>query len=137
MIVSSFVLSGTCWIGILNRTGTYHPAPARQGTWLKFSAVSTIAISNTVVISYRTFSSTGWRRPIGCLKLQVILRKRATNYRAFFRKMTYKDKASYGSSPPCSGLTFKNSYLQQDKTSSRIPMAEFLKRSRFQIYYTT
>ena len=27
---------------------------------------------------------TGWRRPIGCLKLQVIFRKRATNYRALF-----------------------------------------------------
>ena len=44
---------------------------------------------------------TGWRRPIGCLKLQVIFRKRATNHRALLRKMTYKDKASYGSSPPC------------------------------------
>jgi len=44
---------------------------------------------------------TGWRRPIGCLKLQVIFRKRATNYRALLRKITYKDKASYGSSPPC------------------------------------
>jgi len=43
---------------------------------------------------------TGWRRPIGCLKLQVIFRKRATNYMALLRKMTYKDKASYGSSPP-------------------------------------
>jgi len=43
----------------------------------------------------------GWRRPIGCLKLQVIFRKRATNYRALFWKMTYGDKASYGSSPPC------------------------------------
>jgi len=41
---------------------------------------------------------TGWPRPIGCLKLQVILRKRAT--RALLRKMTCKDKASYGSSPP-------------------------------------
>jgi len=44
---------------------------------------------------------TGWRRPIGCLKLQVIYRKRATNYRALLRKTTHKDKASYGSSPPC------------------------------------
>jgi len=44
---------------------------------------------------------TGWRRPIGCLKLQFIFRKRATNYRALLRKMTYKDKASYGSSPIC------------------------------------
>jgi len=48
---------------------------------------------------------TGWRRPIGCLKLQVIFRKRATNYRALLRKMTYKDKASYGSSPPCGTAT--------------------------------
>ena len=47
-------------------------------------------------------SSTGWRRLIGCLKLQVIFRKRATNYRALLREMTYKDKASYGPSPPCS-----------------------------------
>jgi len=45
--------------------------------------------------------NTGWRRPIGCLKLQFIFRKRATNYRALLRKMTHKDKASYGSSPPC------------------------------------
>jgi len=44
---------------------------------------------------------TGWRRLIGCLKLQVIFRKKATNYRALLRKMTYEDKASYGSSPPC------------------------------------
>jgi len=43
---------------------------------------------------------TEWRRPIGCLKLQVIFRERATNYRAFFWKMTYKDKASYDSTPP-------------------------------------
>ena len=44
---------------------------------------------------------TGWWRPIGCLELQLIFRKRATNCRALLRKMTYKDKASYGSSPPC------------------------------------
>ena len=44
---------------------------------------------------------TGWRRPIGCLKLQVNFRKRATNYRALLRKMTYKDKALCESSPPC------------------------------------
>jgi len=43
----------------------------------------------------------GWRRLIGCLNLQVIFRKRATNYRALLRKMTYEDKASYDSTPPC------------------------------------
>ena len=44
---------------------------------------------------------TGWRRPIGCLQLQVIFSKRANDYRALLRKMTCKDKASCGSSPPC------------------------------------
>ena len=34
---------------------------------------------------------TGWRRFIGCFKLQVIFRKRATNYRALLRKMNYED----------------------------------------------
>jgi len=42
-------------------------------------------------------SITRWRRPVGCLQLQVIWHKRATNYRALLRKMTYKDKASYDS----------------------------------------
>jgi len=45
--------------------------------------------------------STKWQRPIGCLKLKVIFRTRATNYRALLRKMTCEDKAFVGSSPPC------------------------------------
>jgi len=40
---------------------------------------------------------TGWRRLIGYFKLQVVFRKRATNYRALSRKLTYGDKASYDS----------------------------------------
>ena len=40
-------------------------------------------------------------RPLGCLKLKVIFRQKATNYRALLRKMTHKDKASYGFLPPC------------------------------------
>ena len=44
---------------------------------------------------------TGWRRLIGCLKLQVNFRKRATNYRALLQKMTHEDKASYDSTSPC------------------------------------
>ena len=43
--------------------------------------------------------NTGWWRPIGCLKSQVIYRTRATTYRALLRKMTYKDKACYDSTP--------------------------------------
>ena len=44
---------------------------------------------------------TGWRRLIGSPKLQIIFHERATKYRSLLRKMTYKDKGSYESSPPC------------------------------------
>ena len=47
----------------------------------------------------------GWRRPIGCLQLQVIFGKRATNYTALLQKTTSAHKASYGSSPLCSSHT--------------------------------
>ena len=45
--------------------------------------------------------TTGWRKPRGCLKLQVFFHKRAIDHRALFRKLTHKDKASYATSPPC------------------------------------
>ena len=56
------------------------------------------------VMSHLWFSRatrTGWRRLIGYPKLQIILHKGATKYRSLLRKMTYKDKGSYESSPPC------------------------------------
>jgi len=37
--------------------------------------------------------------------LQIIFHKRATKYRSLLRKMTYKDKGSYESSPPCTYIT--------------------------------
>jgi len=49
---------------------------------------------------------TGWQRCIGRLKLQVTFRKRATKYRSLLRKITYQDKASYGSSPPCTSFSW-------------------------------
>ena len=47
------------------------------------------------------YSSTWWQRCIECLKLHVSFRKRAIDNMTLFRKMTYNDKASYGSSLPC------------------------------------
>jgi len=44
---------------------------------------------------------TGWRRLIGSPKLQIIFNKRAIKYRSLLQKMTFKDKGSYESSPPC------------------------------------
>ena len=48
-----------------------------------------------------THECTGWRRLIGSPKLQIIFHKRATKYRSLLWKMTYEDKGSYESSPPC------------------------------------
>jgi len=67
---------------------------------------------------------TGWRRPIGCLKLQIIFCKRATNYRALLRKMTYKDKASYESSTPCNNTRLGgqlSAYRKQKHCACTIP----------------
>jgi len=48
---------------------------------------------------YRSYT-TGWRRLITSPKLQIIFHKRATKYRSLLRKMNYKNKGSYKSSPP-------------------------------------
>jgi len=47
------------------------------------------------------YIATGWRRLIESPKLQIIFHKRATKCKALLRKMTYSDKGSYKSSPPC------------------------------------
>ena len=66
---------------------------------------------------------TGWRRLIGSPKLQIIFHKRATKYRALLRKMSYKDKGSYESSPPCSIYrpmnTFDTSWTTGNISGSR------------------
>jgi len=54
-----------------------------------------------LVLSVCVKIDTEWQRCLGYLKLQVFFRNRATNYRTLLRKMTSKDKVSYGSSPPC------------------------------------
>jgi len=53
------------------------------------------------IVHWSTDDTTGWRKLIGSPKLQIIFHQRATKYRALLRKMTYKDKGSYKSSPPC------------------------------------
>jgi len=77
----------------------------------------------SLALSEEHWTITGWRRPIGCLKLQVIYRKKATNYRALLRKMTWKDMASYGSSPPCTferRIAIKSFRMRSFKWFSRL-----------------
>jgi len=80
-------------VHIYTHTHTY-VAPRRK-------ANITIHAHKANMMIHARKANTGWRRLIGCLKLQVISRKRATNYRALLRKMTYEYKASYASWPPC------------------------------------
>ena len=56
-----------------------------------------------MIAIYRCLEATTtlWRRLIECLKLHVVFRKRATNYKALSRKIMCKDKTSYGGSPTC------------------------------------
>ena len=66
-----------------------------------------VCCSVTQCISYTDTDiggATEWRRIIGSPKLQVIFHKRATKYTSLLRKMTYKDKGSYESLPPCIAL---------------------------------
>ena len=51
-----------------------------------------------------------WPGCIGCLKLQISFCKRATNFRALWRKTNYQDKACYVSSPLCTEFTVPSEY---------------------------
>ena len=64
-----------------------------------FSFVSTL-----IYLSCSHRASTRWRRLIGCLKVQIIFHPRATKYRSLLQKITYTDKASYHSTPPCNSV---------------------------------
>ena len=68
----------------------------QRALWLLISVYMLVNFCLHMIV----YTHTEWRRPIECLKLQVIFGKRATNYRTLLRKMTYKDKASYASSSP-------------------------------------
>jgi len=56
-------------------------------------------VQNTCAFVHNTYI--GWRRFIGCRDLRVSFRKRATSHRTLLQKLTYKDKASYVSTPFC------------------------------------
>jgi len=66
------------------------------------SSIYTCALCKKMTSSiYTCAHCTGWQRLIGSPKLQIMFHKIATKFRSLLRKMTYKDKGSYESSPPC------------------------------------
>ena len=58
-------------------------------TWImhRYTVYDTLSVSTIVWVS-----TTEWRRPVGYLKMQIIFRRRATNYRALLWKITCEDK---------------------------------------------
>ena len=64
--------------------------------WKRLSCIRLLSIPmDSHLFTIQAGASIVW------LKLLVIFRQRATNYRALLRKITCKDKASYDSTPPC------------------------------------
>ena len=63
-----------------------------------------VSVCVGALLCARLIRCTGWRRLIGCLKLQVMFRKRATNYRALLQKTTCEDMAPYDPTPPCTSV---------------------------------
>jgi len=82
-------------------TSMYCVIGAYMYQWYIECLVIWLVTNHTTIVPIIQCMIAKWPRPIGCLKLQVIFRKRANNYRALLRKMICKDKASYDSTPPC------------------------------------
>ena len=78
-----------------------HTSPKRKSGSVLWSPQRSPMVTSLRVMVTAMVIRTGWRRLIGSPKLLIIFHKRANKYRSLLRKMTYKDKGSYESSPPC------------------------------------
>jgi len=72
--------------------------------WMSHAACMTSKVTHMNELRH---THTEWRRPVVCLKLQVIFRKRATNYMALLRKMTYKIRHPMSLRHPVHDLSHK------------------------------
>ena len=81
---------------------THGPTKKLAGKILRWGEARAHTYTNIIEQTNNSAPHTGWRRCIGCLKLQVNFRKRATNYRALLRKNDlWRQGILWGSSPPC------------------------------------
>ena len=99
------------YVRVFSRIWTSHVTQLKikdpSGTWRVCSKPSE-SFSDITGFTGVCNGDTEWRRLIGSPKFQIIFHKRATNYRALLRKMTYKDKASYASPQACMRCIYMN-----------------------------
>jgi len=82
-----------------NTAETHQDKATDMCTWVNthmhmyMSKYSYAYVHEYILICICKCRRTQWRRCIGCLKLQVSFRKRATHYKALLREMTCKNKA--------------------------------------------
>ena len=96
-------------VSFIKKSASFWKEYLRGYSWAQLTSFWSPVAWLTSVVFKRIYEGTlehiGWRRLIGSPKLQIIFHKRATKYRALLRKMTYKDKGSFESSPLCSPPT--------------------------------
>ena len=110
-------------LGTVDRDSMYIYVCVHIYTYIAFILVTVARHSGS---PYTPTYDTGWRECIGCLKLQVCFRKRATNFRGLDPKMTYKDKASYVVTPPCSTRERSNQSTSYPCQTRRTPFQRYL-----------
>ena len=109
--------SFTCATWLIHMFDVFHDLSIRKSvTWLVCTCDVTPRENGWILWREIRVLDTWWRRPLGCLKLQVIFRKRATYYRALLRKITYEDEAPYDTTPLCSMVVVISSSMRQQKT---------------------
>ena len=107
--VSSIVTSNTLQhtathCNTLQHTATHSiPSGCVVHSDFKYTAThcNTLQHTATHCNTLHTIDDTGWSRLVGCPKLQVIFRKRATNYKALLRKIACEDKGFYDATTLC------------------------------------
>ena len=94
-----------------------------------------IHIDNVIRIDNVATFTTGWRRCIGCLKLQISFRQKATNFWALLQNMTFEDKAFSGSTPPCTVFAAGRRALVVIRIGTSLPFLRYsLTSAIFTIY---
>jgi len=90
-------------------------------------AKETLRILSRGEIAIKNKGTTGWRRLIGCLKLQVIFRKRATNFRVLLHTHTQSLRINSRGEIPIKGKGTMHTYwVSRGALCPSLPVADLV-----------